>query len=89
MFIYISIGNLVFGAAVYVPLCLFIDRPIYAWLNMERDVKEAESHKYYKLVDYLDNFRNEFLTEDEMIHSRLAVAYADKIKLKSGEFNDV
>jgi hypothetical protein len=86
MFAYYLSGNLVFGFVLYVPLCLFIDRPIYAWLNIDRDIKDAESHEDYKLIDYLDNFRTEEQgTIDEMTNTRLAVAYADKIKTKSGK----
>ena len=86
MFAYYLSGNLVFGFVLYVPLCLFIDRPIYAWLNIDRDIKDAESHEDYKLIDYLDNFRTENQgTNDEMTNTRLAVAYADKIKAKSGK----
>jgi len=80
-------GNLAFGFMIYIPLCLFIDRPIYAMLNLTRDIKEAESHEDYKLIDYLDNFRTEdFGTEEDMLNTRLAVAYCDNIKAKSGQF---
>ena len=87
MFAYYLSGNLVFGFLVYIPVCLFIDGPIYAWLNLSRDIKDAESHEDYKLVDYLDNFRTpeEFGLEDAMINSRLAIDYAEKIKAKSGK----
>ena len=85
MFAYYLSGNLFFGFLIYIPVCLFIDRPIYAWLNLDRDIKDAESHEDYKLVDYLDNFRTDLgCQEDELTDSRLAVAYADKIKAKSG-----
>lgn len=84
MFAYYLSGNLFFGFCIYIPICLFIDRPIYAWLNLDRDIKDAESHDDYKLVDYLDNFRSDHIGDDDLTDSRLAVAYADKIKAKSG-----
>jgi len=85
MFAYYLSGNLVFGFMVYIPVCLFIDRPIYAWLNLDRDIKDAESHEDYKLVDYLDNFREEEVgAGKDVTTSRLALAYAEKIKVKSG-----
>ena len=85
MFTYVTLGNLVFGSFVYIPICLFIDRPIYALLNLKRDVEEAVFHEHYKLVDYLDNFRHSHQTNDQVIHSRLAVAYGERIKAKSGK----
>ena len=87
LFAYYTCGNLIFGFCVYIPVCLFIDAPIHAWLNLSRDVKDAESHEDYKLIDYLDNFRapHEFGLTQDMVNSRLAIAYADLIKAKSGK----
>jgi len=59
MFLYYFAGNLVFGLAIYIPVALFIDRPIYAYLNLERDTKDAVDHEDYKLKEYLDNFKVE------------------------------
>lgn len=86
MFVYYLSGNFVFGFILYIPICMFIDRPIYAHLNLRRDVKDAERHEDYKLVDYLDNFRPEL--DDSVVdpailtRGRLAEAYAEKIKKK-------
>lgn len=41
MFFYYFAGNFVFGFALYIPVVMFIDRPIYAYLNLERDVADA------------------------------------------------
>ena len=30
-------------------------------LNLKRDIKDAERHKDYNLMDYLDNFRPELI----------------------------
>jgi hypothetical protein len=57
MFIYFFAGNFMFGTTAYIPLVMFIDRPIYALLNLKKDVRDARHSQYYKLSDYLENFK--------------------------------
>jgi len=64
MFVYYFAGNMIFGFGLCIPTLMFIDKPIYAMLNLKRDIKDAIRHKDYNLMDYLDNFRPE-LMEDE------------------------
>ena len=46
-----------FGTIVFIPICLMIDRPIYSLLNLKRDIKDAEKSQYYKLTEYMQNFK--------------------------------
>lgn len=61
MFVYYFAGNIIFGFVLFIPTAMFVDRPIYAMLNLKRDIKDAERHKDYNLMDYLDNFRPELI----------------------------
>ena len=64
MFVYYFAGNIIFGFILFIPTAMFVDRPIYAMLNLKKDIKDAERHKDYNLGDYLDNFRPELLEAD-------------------------
>lgn len=79
MFVYYFSGNFIFGTALFMVLGMFIDRPIYAAINLTRDVADAEKHEDYKLVEYLDNFRPEILDGPDM--ARVSEEYAAKLKL--------
>ena len=61
MFVYYFAGNYIFGSLLFIPTAMFVDRPIYALLNLKKDIKDAERHKDYNLIDYLDNFRPELV----------------------------
>jgi len=41
MFVYYFSGNFMFGCIAYVPICLLIDRPILALINLQKDIKDA------------------------------------------------
>jgi len=56
MFVYYFTGNLVFGVALFIPLGLFVDKPIQAALNLEKDIEDAMGSYFYKMEDYLANF---------------------------------
>ena len=79
MFIYFFAGNFMFGSMAYIPLGMFIDRPIYALLNLKKDVRDARHSQYYKLSEYLENFRPQIEDEvaDPLVTLRLAEGDAD------------
>jgi len=54
-----------FGIMAYIPVCHMIDRPIYSLINLKRDVRDARHSQYYKLSEYIENFREG--EEDELI----------------------
>lgn len=63
MFVYYFCGNFMFGAMVYIPVCMFVDKPLQAMLNLKQDIKDANRSQYYKIHEYMDNFREEQLDE--------------------------
>jgi len=42
MFVYYFCGNFMFGTMVYIPIGMFVDKPIQAMLNLKQDVKDAQ-----------------------------------------------
>ena len=56
MFVYYFSGNLVFGLLLNLTLIHWIDRPIYALINLKNDVRDAEESKYYRINKYLSLF---------------------------------
>ena len=46
-----------FGCIAYVPVCLLIDRPIYALINLKKDIKDARHSQYYNIKEYISNFK--------------------------------
>lgn len=68
MFLYYFTGNLVFGVVVYMVL-LPTDRPVYAFRHLQRDLRDAQMSRFYKLQEYLENFKEDRLvTIYEGIH---------------------
>ena len=57
MFVYYFVGNFVFSLMLYIPVCMIIDRPIYALMSLKEDKLDARNHQYYQLKDYLENFK--------------------------------
>lgn len=57
MFVYYFTGNIVFGVALY-QILMPADRPIQGYLNLARDIRDAEMNRFYSLFDYLDNFKD-------------------------------
>lgn len=60
MFVYYFTGNFLFGFTLYFVFVLPVDRPIQAFINLKEDIRDAKQSKYYKIQDYLENFREEF-----------------------------
>lgn len=60
MFLYYFTGNLVFGIVLYGVL-MPVDRSLYAGTHLKRDVKDAEASRFYRLRDYLENFKDDRL----------------------------
>jgi hypothetical protein len=79
MFVYYFSGNFIFGNALFQVIAMLVDRPIYAAINLSRDVADAEKHEDYKLVEYLDNFRPEILDGPDM--AGVSDTYAAKLRL--------
>lgn len=79
MFVYYFSGNLIFGVALFQTVAMLVDRPIYAAINLTRDVADAEKHEDYKLVEYLDNFRPELQDGPDL--ARASETYAARLKL--------
>jgi len=65
MFLYYFCGNFTFGGVIYLPICMFIDRPIYAILNMKKDARDARHSQYYKISEYMKNFKEGHVDESE------------------------
>ena len=78
MFVYYFSGNFIFGFVLYIPVCMIIDRPINAFLNLKRDVRDAERHEDYKLIHYLDNFRPELVDGPDL--ASMTDQYAAKLR---------
>ena len=57
MFVYYFAGNLVFGLLINFTLVHWVDRPIYAAINLKDDVRDAEENKYYRINKYLSLFK--------------------------------
>ena len=57
MFVYYFTGNIVFGVALY-QILMPADRPIQGYLNLARDIRDAEMNRFYSLFDYLENFKD-------------------------------
>ena len=57
MFLYYFTGNLVFGVALYV-VCMPWDKPIQGYLNLNRDIKDAEMSRFYSIHEYMENFKD-------------------------------
>lgn len=41
MFLYYFCGNFMFGMILFQVIVLMVDRPIYAWLNLQKDIKDT------------------------------------------------
>jgi hypothetical protein len=67
MFLYYFCGNFMFGMIVFIPVCMFIDRPIYAYLNLKRDLRDARHSQYYKIGDYIQNFIQDENENDQIV----------------------
>lgn len=57
MFLYYFTGNLVFGLALYIVMMTY-DKPILAYMNLERDIKDAECSRFYSIYEYMENFKD-------------------------------
>lgn len=57
MFLYYFTGNLVFGLALYIIMMAW-DKPIQAYINLPRDIKDAEMSRFYSLYEYMENFKD-------------------------------
>jgi len=57
MFLYYFTGNLVFGVAVYIMMMPW-DKPIQGFINLSRDIKDAEMSRFYSLFEYMENFKD-------------------------------
>lgn len=79
MFVYYFSGNFIFGNVLFQVIAMLVDRPIYAAINLSRDVADAEKHEDYKLVEYLDNFRPEIADGPDM--AGVSDTYAAKLRL--------
>lgn len=42
MFLYYFCGNFMFGMIMYQVVALMVDRPIYAMLNLKKDIKDTK-----------------------------------------------
>merc|ERR1740117_341735 len=58
MFIYYFTGNLTFALILYLTLMTWVDRPIYAWINLKADIQEADESYDYKIENYLNFFKS-------------------------------
>lgn len=59
MFVYYFSGNLVFGLLLNMTIIHWVDRPIYAMINLKDDVRDAEESKYYRINKYLTLFKGQ------------------------------
>ena len=57
MFVYYFSGNFIFGFILNMTLVHWIDRPIYAAINLKRDVEDAEESLNYRIDKYLRLFK--------------------------------
>jgi hypothetical protein len=57
LFIYYYTANIVFGMSVYSVLVMPIDTPILSLINLKRDLHDAQDSLFYRLNDYLQNFK--------------------------------
>lgn len=79
MFLYYFCGNFMFGMMLFQPICLFVDKPIQAMLNLKRDIKDTKYSQYYKIDSYIKNFMNEEDSEeDEFAENDLPLSENDK-----------
>jgi hypothetical protein len=72
MFVYYFSGNLVFGLLLNLTLIHWIDRPIYAMINLKNDVRDAEESKYYRINKYLTLFLGQDNVTDSGRESNLS-----------------
>lgn len=63
MFVYYYTGNVIFGILLFMAICNVVDRPIYAMINLNGDVKDADNSVDYKLKEYIENFKSTDLME--------------------------
>jgi hypothetical protein len=63
MFVYYFTGNLIFGIILYMTVMLWVDRPIYAMINLSRDVEEAQRSTEYKITSYINFFKGEYAAD--------------------------
>lgn len=59
MMIYYFTGSFSFASVFFVFFGMSFDRPIQAFLNLKKDIRDAHHSKFYRLADYLPNFREE------------------------------
>jgi len=57
LFIYYYTANIIFGMSVYAVLIIPIDTPILSLINLKRDLSDAQDSYFYRLNEYLDNFK--------------------------------
>lgn len=91
MFVYYFSGNLVFGLLINLTLIHWVDRPIYAAINLKEDVRDAEESKYYRLNNYLSLFKGQEVSAplqasqiSEEVEEEIQEALIDKIYAKEG-----
>jgi len=66
MFVYYFTGNFLFGIMGYYLLLVPIDRPIAALINLKKDISDAKTSIFYKIGDYIENFKEDNLFEDAL-----------------------
>lgn len=66
MFVYYFTGNLVFGIIVNHLVLMQIDKPIYAFLCLKKDVEDAERNTDYSLSRYLKIFKGGVFVPDDV-----------------------
>jgi hypothetical protein len=57
MFVYYFSGNFIFGLMLNMTIVHWVDRPIYALINLKKDIKDAEESIQYRLDMYLYLFK--------------------------------
>jgi hypothetical protein len=65
MFVYYFAGNFVFGLVLNLTVIHWIDRPIYAMINLRDDIKDAEMSKLYRLRKYTELFTGQIEPSEE------------------------
>jgi hypothetical protein len=75
MFVYYFSGNFIFGLVLNMTVVHWIDRPIYALLNIKKDIKDAEENREYRLNKYLALFKGQV----EFVPNSSVVSETDEI----------
>mmetsp|Transcript_22992 Transcript_22992/g.35518 ORF Transcript_22992/g.35518 Transcript_22992/m.35518 type:complete len:343 (+) Transcript_22992:1532-2560(+) len=71
MFVYYFTGNFIFGMALTMFVANPIDRPIISLINLKRDIRDAERSQYYKITDYVENFKDGNLFDEVQVSQQI------------------